>query len=563
MKPLAIGLVFSLSVSWVCTAQNQGQAFVDSLLHQLPLSSNDTVKARIYNKVCLYYSESNIDSAMKYTHLGMAHMDKMHWDKGRAAMFTCFRNIYSNRGMFDSAAYFNKKALAISIRLKDSVNIAVHYNNLGALANAKADFSTAAAYYSRALQIARMTDNHYIAGKSYINLALIHQYQNDLPKARSFAKLALGSFQSAGEEGEYAHVLRLLGDISLGQNQADTAFVFFTSALNLARKQGNKKEEAGILSAMAPYFQTKGQLDKALEYTLASKKLWEAFDPDSEDAINNLAQLGMFYLKFAKSGKNDKGQLPLAIRYLSEAVDKFRSIESFAQQAQYQVELADAYALSGNYKAAYINYRQYAEKQDSLFSQESKNAIAALENKAEMDKKNKQIEAQGLAARNLQKNFFLLLAAFSAVLIAGISYYQLSRMRKARNRELVQLNQQLDVANKTKAKLFAILSHDLRSPISSLVNFLKLRQSDAHLLSPSEQEMQETKITNSAVALLDAMEGLLMWSKSQMESFECIKNGCLLMTFSHPCIKLWLTMSMFVLNSQILNISGYLRMKII
>jgi signal transduction histidine kinase len=49
-------------------------------------------------------------------------------------------------------------------------------------------------------------------------------------------------------------------------------------------------------------------------------------------------------------------------------------------------------------------------------------------------------------------------------------------IRKKTNTTLLHLNNELDEANKIKAKFFAIISHDLRSPIANLVSFLNLKK---------------------------------------------------------------------------------------
>ena len=44
------------------------------------------------------------------------------------------------------------------------------------------------------------------------------------------------------------------------------------------------------------------------------------------------------------------------------------------------------------------------------------------------------------------------------------------------NNELEKLNSELAVANETKAKLFGIIGHDLRSPASQIVQLLQLQK---------------------------------------------------------------------------------------
>jgi len=89
-----------------------------------------------------------------------------------------------------------------------------------------------------------------------------------------------------------------------------------------------------------------------------------------------------------------------------------------------------------------------------------------------------------------------------------------------KNRELDILNKKLNESNLTKTKLFGIISHDLRSPVSQLFTFLKLQQKNDIQVSAEERDQHRQKLITSSKNLLETMEDLLLWSKSQMENFE-------------------------------------------
>lgn len=86
------------------------------------------------------------------------------------------------------------------------------------------------------------------------------------------------------------------------------------------------------------------------------------------------------------------------------------------------------------------------------------------------------------------------------------------------------LNQQLDEANKVKAKFFSILSHDLRSPVVKLIHFLELQRETPSLFNRQQEQDHRQKISNSAENLLGTMEAMLLWSKEQMENFRPVMN---------------------------------------
>src|SRR5690606_27639201 len=98
----------------------------------------------------------------------------------------------------------------------------------------------------------------------------------------------------------------------------------------------------------------------------------------------------------------------------------------------------------------------------------------------------------------------------------GILLYRQSRNRKKNNLHLLSLNQQLDQANKVKARFFSILNHDLRRPVYNLIHFLQLQKESPELLDAGSKERIENQTLQSAENLLASMEDLLLWSKGQM-----------------------------------------------
>jgi signal transduction histidine kinase len=95
----------------------------------------------------------------------------------------------------------------------------------------------------------------------------------------------------------------------------------------------------------------------------------------------------------------------------------------------------------------------------------------------------------------------------------------LNKELNERNKELDKLNARLAVANESKAKLFGIFSHDLRSPVSKIAQFLRLQKENPDLFNDNARSEYHEKFTNVTAHLLNTMEDLLLWSKSQMENF--------------------------------------------
>jgi len=83
------------------------------------------------------------------------------------------------------------------------------------------------------------------------------------------------------------------------------------------------------------------------------------------------------------------------------------------------------------------------------------------------------------------------------------------------NTRLKQVAEELGIANKTKDKLFSIISHDLKSPFANLQGILKLMQSGD--VSETEFRTLLAELSNQTALTNDLLENLLSWSRSNMK----------------------------------------------
>ncbi|MEZ4879009.1 MAG: tetratricopeptide repeat-containing sensor histidine kinase [Chitinophagales bacterium] len=520
-------LFFSISSSLIA----QENFYIDSLKKEYTQTTIDTFQAKLLNQICRYYEQTNIDSAFKYANIGLKLTKKMQWKKGIAAFYTSFGNTYSNQGKLDIATTYIKKSLALNIKNNDTINMASSYNNLGSIANSQSDYITATNYYNKSLQLAIASKNNINICYAMQNLALVYAIQRNFKKAFEYINQAINAASKTNEESLLINPYALLANIYSDINQYDSAIFYYQKALLITKTYDYKTDEAEILNSLGTIYMNLKQYSNAINAYLSSEKIWNTYDEHAESAIINKGFIGDFYQKMAfLKLNNDKEaiqQIPtatqqllqLSIQYNKEAIEGAKSLNNKALLSNFLESISEAYTSIGNYKLAYENYKASIEINDSIFSQENKNRIAQLESQHEMDKKNAEIKQQQANIKAQRKNLLILFIVLIAVILIGFLFYRLSQIRKQRNQELRLLNTQLDNANKTKAKFFSILSHDLRSPVASLINFLQLQQIDSSILSESEKEEQQHKTMHAVTSLLDVMEGVLLWSKGQMEHF--------------------------------------------
>lgn len=384
--------------------------------------------------------------------------------------------------------------------------------------------------YQQSLAITQNINNDSLQAMCYIGLAVISYYQQDFYKDSIYHAKALDIFRRSHDTLREAKTLRNMAGSYAQRGDLQQATRYYEQASSIFIKLHQLKLLAGVYSNMAAMY--RWDLRKSIELDIAAKKIWDKDPNDGVLPAVNVGNLGLYYFYIVKFDslqtiKHDSlisssasDNLKKAEDYLRQAIQMAQQNNDLNDQSHFTGELAELQEYKKDYKDAYYNIRKFYQVQDSLFSQANKNKIAALESRNEINKKNQEIENARLHAQAQQKNILLLLLGLITMVIIGVLYYRLSVVRREKNKELIKLNAQLDQANKVKSKFFGILSHDLRSPVANLINFLQLQKRRPGIMTEQQIAERENKITDSAAYLLDTMEAMLLWSKGQMEHFK-------------------------------------------
>lgn len=123
--------------------------------------------------------------------------------------------------------------------------------------------------------------------------------------------------------------------------------------------------------------------------------------------------------------------------------------------------------------------------------------------------------------------FMVLIVVVVSILITGmiqgrvqqdrIDRHRLEMLLTLRTAEIERSREELQALNQKKDLIFSILSHDLRSPLTTLKGFLSMLIDDGGNDMPREEiRKHAATIRNSVTNSLDLIDNTLFWSLSQM-----------------------------------------------
>lgn len=95
---------------------------------------------------------------------------------------------------------------------------------------------------------------------------------------------------------------------------------------------------------------------------------------------------------------------------------------------------------------------------------------------------------------------------------------RLERLLKERTAEIEKSREELEILNQKKDLIFSILSHDLRSPLTTLKGFLSIIIENVDALPKEAIKKHARSIRNSVSSSLDLIDNTLYWSMSQTGS---------------------------------------------
>jgi signal transduction histidine kinase len=332
------------------------------------------------------------------------------------------------------------------------------------------------------------------------------------------AKVIIGDKAFEGnEESLYVFMIQSF----LGLDQIDSAKYYYDTSY---KKMADRDTAYGALTYinqfLGQYYLEKSKIDSA---NIFAQNAFRLSKKSSDNISITLTSelLGNIYYQQKKYKE--------ALQLLKIALNNDFEFNK-NQLASLHKMVADCYEKTNQLDSAYVHFKAYSLINDTIMKAIANKNFAEAEARYQNKEKRLQIAENNLKLADAQKQKFRLifgLIVASILLILLIVIYRnrnkTANLLKENNTQLEYLNQELDVANQTKATLFGIISHDLRAPVSQLHNFIKIQQINSKALTEEQKLDLNEKIQKNTEHLLESMEDLLMWSKTQMNEL-VVKN---------------------------------------
>jgi signal transduction histidine kinase/Tfp pilus assembly protein PilF len=486
---------------------NAQQKAIDSLQQLLNKEKSDTQRINLVLQLANIHRFSNTDTSNLLATDALQRSRKINFKKGEGFALHTLGIIQEFQGNYDSALYLYQQALQIFEKAKLKKGNASALLSIGGYYYYQSDFIKGADYMLQALRMYEAINDKEGQGAALNNLGSLYNDKKDYPNALIHFKKALVIKQSLNQGRVLASTMLNIGNVYYGQKKPDSALYWYQQSLANALQYENKRSIATARSNIGNIYFDKEQYTQAIaEYEVALQ-----IDRDRNDqegiAVNliNIAHANVKLKQFDKS-------IPL----LKEGLAMVREIDYKFHEQNALKYLAEAYAGKGDSKNAYSYLQEYINVHDSVYTEESNQRVAEMQTLYETEKKDKEILVLNKEKEVQRKTNIFLVVLAALILLLGLILWNRYRFKQKTNRLLAEKNAELQRLNATKDKLFAIVAHDLKNPLSAFRSITQNLSDNKLQISKEEIDFFIGRLNQSANQLYDLLQNLLNWAISQI-----------------------------------------------
>lgn len=297
-------------------------------------------------------------------------------------------------------------------------------------------------------------------------------------------------------------------------NQPDSSIVYLDSALTKSRLFKANNLIAMSLNHLGDAWAKKNDLNTAERY-YSSVLHNKTFQSDWE---NSFASAGMARLRNQQAKYREAGDYAdRAFNYALKADAKWDAAQALAIAHK-------AYWSMGDTKKAYARLLAYKLYSDSVLSHDKERALNNLllkEKSYENDRLQKQVSI--VSQKRKIDQLIILLAAVITLFMTLLAVQLLKNYNRTKlvNKKLSDMNDaailentDLNKANHYKDRMFAIIGHDLRSPLAGLYNSLQLFKDGD--ISSEELYLIVNQMSEQLEGTSGMLDSLLVWAGNQL-----------------------------------------------
>lgn len=420
----------------------------------------------------------------------------------------------------DSSIYYANKVLNVAIANKNTALKADALLVLGESYSYINQQIRAIEYLLDAKDLYETIGNSTGEGHCFFALGELYGVIKQAELSRNYYFRAILQFKQQNKEEEIGNAYASLGDRYCADKKFDSAFFYSNLALAIGKKYKSESLVEYVYANLGEISIERGDFENARSYLFLARQLSYKLGND----------YGIAY------GKLQLGKLAFRLKNFTETLKYTDTCISIARQLKMDDLIMDAtdlryktFKATNNEKMALLSLEQHKSISDTLLSFKKYFTLNGLLEQYRNEKRQKELD---LLKEQNNRNTIILFALSGITILIILLVISFYKRFKERKKMLLKLsfqhdsiqNQAKDLRqiNSVKDRMFSIISHDLRGPVSSLKGLIDFMKTESLSAEDSEMIVKELKQSVSGVDML--LENLLVWAQLQIRGDVSVKK---------------------------------------
>ncbi len=477
----------------------------------------------------LYSNIPDYAKALEASQRGVNIFNDLKNNDGLSSCYMNIGDVYAQMGQHDQAIAYMKKALAIFIKLYGELDYgtALAYselaNNYLEASDSELKIAGIDPAAKRSLALDHLNRSLYATqhgasaagheGPAYLSLAKFYDSGGEYTTALTYFQRALTISRKTETKDDLIKTLLDFGDFCKHQNEWAKSKLLLKEALQLSEETGRLENEETASEMLSELYEKEGKADSALfffkKHMVINEQLVTA--AKEKDIARRQMKLDFsikendYKLAQAATDYKLKQHVLLAEQKQQELLLQYQQLQLIKKQKDLE-------------RLAYLQQQEKLQNEKHLAVVENeKNMVQAKLENAENDKK---INSRDRLIAEDEKTKLYLITGLGLLLgLAGVVFYNQRRTAKL-NKTISVQKTSLEQLSEVKDKIFSVVSHDMRTPVNSLISFIDILESGA--LKQEKLAMYAAELKTNLTHTSSLMNNLLLWASSQMKGFRTI-----------------------------------------
>ncbi|PWG06176.1 tetratricopeptide repeat-containing sensor histidine kinase [Polaribacter aquimarinus] len=515
-KKSALFLLITIASSLIFSQQKQ----INALKAKLKDSSlNDSIRIKYLGDLGWYYGNVSIDSAFFYTKKGLNLSIKSNNLKGIGQSYNDLGIIHYRTSKYDSARYYYRKSLTIRTKINDSIGLAGLYSKIGISFQQNSILDSALYFNNKSLRMyeALGMKRHVIINQN--NIANIYQNLNQFDKALKIHLSVLATREKTKIPAELAESYVNIGNVYQRLNELEKSKNYYDKAIAISEKHNLIRNLSIVYNNYGNIYKEESKMDLALDFYKKAYTIRKNLK-DSYGLASVTGNLGVLYFEAAK--------FKTAEPYLHESLLLSKKLKAKELELSAYKVLLMLKAYLKQPDSTIFYQKKYDDLNNIIRNENVTKQVLEIETKYQTEKIEKenaiqkeQLLTQELAIKN--KTLFTILLA-SALIILGIIFFAVYKKNQLKRK---QLKKEIDLKDalatiKTQNRLQEQrlrISRDLHDNIGSQLTFIISSIDNLKYISKDANKKLKDKLTSISGFTSDTIHQLrdTIWAMNKSE----------------------------------------------